>query len=275
MGKTPARIACLSAESADWLWRVGAWGRVVGVPTFFKMPAECEPKPRISGFSTARIKEISKLNPDLIITFSDVQAEFARELIRMGFTVLATNQRSLGEIETTLGLFSRVVGQEREGARLLAEFRERLAPAKSTKSRPRTYFEEWKDPLVSGIGWVGELIERAGGRDIFDELRTKRSATERVVSAEQVRECDPEVILASWCGRPVRMQEIKARPGWHKITAVRNKQIYEISAEDILQPGFRLVEGYERIRQIFELMDREESNSHPIGVSKWTVPSRR
>jgi iron complex transport system substrate-binding protein len=120
------------------------------------------------------------------------------------------------------------------------------------KSPPRIYFEEWADPLVAGVGWIGELIERAGGADIFDELRTKGSAAERVVSAEQVCERDPEIILASWCGRPVRINEMEARHGWHKITAVRNKQIYEIPGGDILQPGFRLVEGYKRIRQILE-----------------------
>src|SRR5437899_4924253 len=187
----PQRIICLSAESADWLWRIGAWDRVVGVTVFFTIPRNCEPKPRVSGFSTARIKEITKLNPDLIITFSDVQAESARELIGKGFTVLATNQRSLAEIESTLALIARVAGREKDGARLLAEFRKRLAPLRKVKVHPRTYFEEWNAPPVSGIGWVGELIERAGGRDIFEELRGKRLAADRVISAEKVSERDP------------------------------------------------------------------------------------
>ena len=152
----PQRIICLSAESADWLWRIGAWDRVVGVTVFFTIPRNCEPKPRVSGFSTARIKEITKLNPDLIITFSDVQAESARELIGKGFTVLATNQRSLAEIESTLALIARVAGREKDGARLLAEFRKRLAPLRKVKVHPRTYFEEWNAPPVSGIGWVAE-----------------------------------------------------------------------------------------------------------------------
>jgi iron complex transport system substrate-binding protein len=238
------------------LWRIGAWKRVVGITSFFTLPPDCEPKPRVSGFSSARTDEITKLSPDLVITFSDVQAKLAAELVKMGFTVLATNQRSLTATETTLALIARAVGRERDGARLLAEFRKRLAPVKNAKLSPRIYFEEWGNPLVAGIRWIGELIERAGGRDIFYELRTNGSAAERVVSARQVCERDPEIILASWCGRPVRIDEMKARHGWHKITAVRNNQIYEIPGEDILQPGFRLVEGYKRIRQILEPLNR-------------------
>src|SRR5262249_16791025 len=113
-------------------------------------------------------------------------------------------------------------------------------------------FEEWNDPLVSGISWISGLIERAGGCDIFGEMRTKRSASERVVSPEDVCKRDPEIILASWCGRPLRIDQIKGRSGWTKISAVREARIYELAGEQILQPGFRLVEGYERINQIVQ-----------------------
>jgi len=250
MSLTPKRVVCLSAEAADWLWRIGAWDNVVGMTAFFTLPADAPPKPRVSGFSTARMKEIEALTPDLIITFSDVQAEFTAELIKHGFPVLATNQRTLAETEATLSLLGRVVGREEESERLLAEFRERLAPVKIAANSPRVYFEEWDDPFISGIGWVGELIDRAGGTDIFPELRKNRAARERVISSEQICRANPEIIFASWCGKPVHADTVSSRPGWAEIAAVRACRIYEIPGEDILQPGFRLIYGYERLKEI-------------------------
>lgn len=249
---TPKQIVCLSAEAADWLWRIGAWERVAGVTAFFTIPPDAAAKPRVSGFSTAQFDEIETLKPDLIITFSDVQAPLIAELMRRGFTVLGTNQRTLAEIEETLALLGRVVEREAEAERWLIEFRKRLAPVEKVKLRPRVYFEEWNDPLVSGIGWVSELIERAGGKDVFADLRTKRAALERVVSREEVCRRDPEIIFASWCGRPVRAAEITTRPGWNKLSAVQGNRVYEIPGGDILQPGFRLVHGYERMKEYLQ-----------------------
>jgi len=246
---TPQRIACLSAEAADWLWRIGAWDCVVGVTSFFKTPSEAAPKPRISGFSTAQFEQIADLQPDLIITFSDVQAPLATELLRRGFAVLATNQRTLAEIEATLALLGRIVNQEAEAQRWLSEFRQRLAPVKEVTLRPRVYFEEWNDPLIAGIAWVSEMIERGGGEDVFAHLRTKRAAADRIVSSDEVCRRHPEVIFASWCGRPVRIPDITARPGWDTLPAVQTNRVYEIDSADILQPGFRLVHGYEQIKR--------------------------
>src|SRR5881394_1795879 len=183
MSHAPRRIVCLSAEAADWLWRIGAWERVVGVTAYFTQPDDTAPKARVSGFSTARLDEITALQPDLVITFSDVQASLSAELIKRGLAVLATNQRTLDEIEATLRLLGRVVGREVESERLLGEFRERLMPVNGSPARPGVYFEEWNDPFISGIAWVSELIERAGGEDIFAELRSKRAAPERVVTS--------------------------------------------------------------------------------------------
>ena len=248
MNHPPQRIVCLSAEAADWFWRIGAWDQVAGVTAFFQQPQEAEPKPRVSGFSSANLPQIEKLNPDLVVTFSDVQANLAADLIRRGFPVLATNQRTLAETETTLALLSRVAHRDSES--LLNEFRERLAPVTSPSRRPRVYFEEWNDPLISGIGWVNELLERAGGQDIFADLSSRRTARERAVLPEQVSVANPEIIFASWCGKPFAPAEISARPGWSDLAAVRHGQIHEIPGEDILQPGFRLVYGYERIKKI-------------------------
>jgi iron complex transport system substrate-binding protein len=243
------RIVCLSAEAADWLWRIGAWECVAGTTAFFTIPPGAEPKPLVGGFSTAQFEEIADLKPDLIIAFSDVQAPLLAELMRRGFAVLGTNQRTLAEIEATLALLGRVVGREAEAERHLSDFRKRVAPVEKATLRPRVYFEEWNDPLVSGIAWVSELIERAGGKDIFDELRTKRAATERVVSPEEVCRRNPEIIFASWCGRPARIADITTRRGWNKLSAVRDNRVYEIPGGDILQPGFRLVHGYERMKE--------------------------
>ena len=250
MRSSPERIVCLSAEATDWLWRIGAWDRVVGVTAFFKVPPEAAPKPRIGGFSTARFDKIAELNPDLVVTFSDVQASLASELMRRGFTVLATNQRTLPEIEATLALIGALVDCKHEAERWLAEFRQRLASVRHFEPRPRVYFEEWNEPLVSGIAWVSELLERAGGIDVFATLRHNKSASERVVVPGEVCRADPQVIFASWCGRPVQSNEIASRPGWSHISAVKRDRIYEIPGEDILQPGFRLVHGFETMKRI-------------------------
>jgi len=250
MSRIPHRIVCLSAEAADWLCRIGAWERVAGVTVYFDQPDSAPPKPRVSGFSSANLGQITQLKPDLIITFSDVQAQIAAALIQRGYSVLATNQRTLGEIETTLALLARVVNRERESEILLHEFLARLAPVENVARYPRVYFEEWNDPLISGITWVSELIERAGGKDIFEHLRCKHNAAERVVSLDQVCRADPEIIFASWCGEPVQPAEITARPRWNSLTAVREQRIYEIPSKDILQPGFRLVYGYEQMKRL-------------------------
>jgi iron complex transport system substrate-binding protein len=252
MSGIPQRIVCLSAEAADWLWRLGVWDCVVGVTGFFVAPPGAEPKPRVSGFSSANVDQVVRLEPDLVITFSDVQAALSAELVRRGASVLATNQRTLAETEATLGLLARVVGREREGGRLLEEFRARLTPIQTAAIRPRVYFEEWNAPLISGIAWVGELIGRAGGKDVFATRHAERGARGRVVTAEEVRRADPEIILASWCGKPVDLNQIMARPDWATISAVRNHRVHELPSADVLQPGFRLVHGYERIKQLLK-----------------------
>jgi iron complex transport system substrate-binding protein len=239
---------CLSFRRSS-----GAWESVAGVTAYFIQPDDTPPKPRVSGFSSANLNEITKLNPDLIITFSDVQAKLAAELIQRGFSVLATNQRTLAETEATLALLGSIVGCEREAEKLLTEFRERLVPVENVAHRPRVYFEEWNDPLISGIAWVSELIERAGGEDIFANLRTKRAAPERVVSPAQICQANPEIIFASWCGKPVKDGQISARHGWNNLAAVRENRIHEIPGEDIFQPGFRLVYGYEKMKRLLSV----------------------
>jgi iron complex transport system substrate-binding protein len=248
MDDVPQRIVCLCAEAADWFWRIGAWERIVGITAHFSPPPEAAPRSKVSGFDSVRFDDLEELKPDLLVTFSDVQATITAELIRAGFPVLATNQRTLAETEATLALLARVVDCERKAAVLLKEFRERLEPVTDVEHRPRVYFEEWNDPLISGITWVGELIERAGGNEVFPELRCCRAASDRVVSPEQVLSANPEIIFASWCGKRLDTQALANRTGWAQIDAVRSGQIHEIPGVEILQPGYNLITGYKRIK---------------------------
>jgi iron complex transport system substrate-binding protein len=248
----PRRIVCLSAEAADWLWRLGAWDSVVGVTAYFEPPPGAPAKPRVSGFSSAQLQPILHLQPDLVITFSDVQAGIAAQLVSHGCPVLATNQRTLAEAESTLALLARLVNRSDAGETLLREFRALLAPATAPLRRPRVYFEEWNAPLITGIAWVSELIERAGGTDVFGSLSRHRAAPDRIVTAAQVRAANPEIIFASWCGQPVNLAAFGARPGWREIAAIRTGAVQEIRSADLLQPGFGLARGYAQLRRHIE-----------------------
>ena len=195
------------------------------------------------------------LKPDLVLTFSDVQAEIASELIRRGVTVMAFNQRSIAQILETIELLARIVDRRTEGEALAGGLRKGLDDiAESVKKfprRPRVYFEEWDDPLISGIEWVEELIEIAGGELVFPELLKCGKAQDRVVNAAEVVARNPEVILASWCGKRVKKNEIRARAGWDRISALRSGHVYEIPSTSILQPGpASLTEGVRQVHQV-------------------------
>jgi iron complex transport system substrate-binding protein len=246
----PNRIVCLSAESADILCRLGAADRIVGVTMYAPPSTALRSVPRVSGFSAANVGRILTLKPDLVIGYSDVQAGIAAALIKEGINVLVTQQTSLREIEDTMLLFGRIVGKEARARGLVRQFRTTL---KARQSRHiRVYFEEWPEPMISGIGWVSELIERAGGMDVFRELRSRRRASERVVSTKEVICRNPQVIIASWCGKKVRLDEIRRRPSWNTIDAVRKPRIYEMDSSIILQPGPRLAEGYRELSRILQ-----------------------
>jgi iron complex transport system substrate-binding protein len=237
----PRRIVCLTDETTETLYLLGEQDRIVGVSGYATRPPEARQKPRVSAFRNAKFDAILDLKPDLVLTFSDVQAEITRELVLRGATVLNFNQRSIREILEMIALLARIVGRQEEGTALVKRLRGRLediaASAKAFPSRPRVYFEEWNDPLISGIQWVEELIDIAGGSAIFPELRGCGKAKDRVVDPAEVVRRDPEIILASWCGRKVNKQQICSRPGWERISAVRNKHVYEIKSTHILQPG--------------------------------------
>jgi iron complex transport system substrate-binding protein len=237
----PRRVVCLSDEVAELLYLLGEQDRIVGVSGFSTRPAEVRLKPRVSTFRDANFDAIADLRPDLIITYSDVQAEITREASLRGLTVLNCNQRSIAEIFAAIAMISRIVGKHSDGQKLIADYAANLDSIRTTSERfpwrPRVFFEEWNQPIISGIEWVEELVEIAGGEPIFSELRKQRKARDRVVSWETVVEANPDVIFASWCGMKVKLEEILARPAADQVAAVRAGRIFEIPSSLILQPG--------------------------------------
>ena len=254
----PRRIVCLTDETVETLYLLGEQDRIVGVSAYARRPPQARTKPRVSAFRNANIDAILALHPDLVLAFSDVQAEITRELVRRGATVLNFNQRSIAEILDMIAALSRLVGKPTEGQALIASLRRNLdeiaQSAQSFPRRPRVYFEEWNDPLIAGIEWVEELIEIAGGQVLFPEKRNCGKAQDRVVDPAAVLARDPEVILASWCGKKVDKKKIASRPGWASISAVRAGHIYEMVSDCILQPGpASLTEG---VRQLHAALSR-------------------
>jgi len=252
----PQRIVTLTAETTEIAFAVGAGERVVGVSGYAVRPAEARKKPKVAAFQTAHVARILALKPDLVLGFSDLQADIAAELIRAGVTVLITNQRSVAETYDAVALIGAAVGEPAAGLRLAAETRNAIESVAARPGRPssppRIYFEEWDEPMIAGIAWVSELIVLAGGDDIFPELRSGTTASQRLVSDEQVIERDPEIIVASWCGKKARLEKIAARPGWGAISAVRNGRLFEVKAPDILQPGPSLVHGARQLAAIID-----------------------
>jgi len=252
----PRRIVCLTAETAEIAHLVGAGDRVVGVPGTARRPEAVRDKARVGGFTTFRVDRILALEPDLVLAFSDLQRNVVGELIGAGAAVLCTNQRSVDGILRAILLIGGALGCEAAARELVADMRDEIKQVREYSSvwpdRPRVYFEEWMDPLIAGIGWVSELIEIAGGRDVFAELRGRGEARGRVVSAEEVVRRDPEIILASWCGKPVDVAAIAARPRWSGVDAVRAGRIHELAGEDVLSPGPSVLQGLRRIHEIIQ-----------------------
>ena len=249
----PRRIVCLSAEHAEICHALGAGERVVGVPGTFRRVAET---PRVGGFTSFRVDRILALEPDLVLAFSDLQAEVCAELIRAGRTVLCTNPRSIDEIFGAILLVGGALGLTEQARALVQDMRDEIRQVREYSSvwpdRPRVYFEEWPEPLVAGIQWVSEIVELAGGRDIFPELRREAAATGRVVDGAEVARRDPEIVLASWCGKPVNVEAIRGRPGWEQVSAVKSGEIHALDGADILSPGPAVLSGLRQIHEIVQ-----------------------
>ena len=237
----PERIVCLTEETVETLYLLGEEARIVGVSGYAVRPAQVrKEKPRVSAFTSADIPKVLALKPDLVLTFSDLQADIAAELIRAGVAVHAYNQRDVAGILAMIRHLGATVGRHERAEQLAQEYERRLAEVahdSANRPRPVVYFEEWDDPLITGIGWVSELVRIAGGHEAFPDKAGQPAAKDRIVTPEQVIAAAPDVILASWCGKKVRHEKIAARPGWDIIPAVRDGRIFEIKSPLILQPG--------------------------------------
>ncbi|SRR5579885_7362 len=239
----PRRIVCLTEEPTEVLYALGEQDRIVGISGFTVRPRHArKEKPKVSAFTSAKIGEILKLKPDFAIGFSDIQADIARELIARGIEVWISNHRSVAGILDYIRRLGALVGVSEKAEAFASEAERHIedvrAKAARLPHRPRVYFEEWDEPMISGIRWVVELIRIAGGEDIFPELADEPLAKNRIVadSFEVIRRA-PEIILASWCGKKFRPSILAARPGWDAIPAVRDHELHEIKSPIILQPG--------------------------------------
>jgi len=250
----PERIVCLTEETTETLYLLGEGHRVVGISGYTLRPPEARRKPKVSSFISARFEKIEALEPDLILTFSDLQAGIASELVKRGLPVFAFNQRSIAEILQMIRVLAGIVGCEAKGDALAAELERGLehirGAARQFRARPRVFFEEWDSPLISGIQWVEELVEIAGGDPIFPELKHKRLAKDRIVAEAEALRRMPDVIFASWCGKKMKKNTIVSRAGWSEVPAVRHDRIFEIPSTYILQPGpAALTEGLRLIHE--------------------------
>jgi len=276
----PERIVCMTEETTEILYRIGAGSKVVGVSGFTVRPKEARQKPRISSFLDANFDRILELKPDLVLGFSDLQAELAKQLALRGVPVYLFNQRSVAEILQTVRVVGALVGVKEpaeELARQLEVNLERHAQsATQLPRRPRVFFEEWNDPLISGIRWCSELIELVGGDDVCVESRQHGEAKGRIYDPAEVARRDPEVVIASWCGRKASREKIRTRPRWSEVRAVRDDQLYEIKSSLILQPGpAALLDGVDELAEIVAAVARGERLSAPKEgeLRRATLPS--
>jgi iron complex transport system substrate-binding protein len=251
----PSRIICLTEETTETLYLLGEQDRIAGVSGFTVRPPEARRKPRVSAFLSANFDRIDELDPDLILAFSDLQADLTRELVKRGYPVFTFNQRSVPEILEAIRIIGGIVGAGDRAMALARELEGGLEEIRTSAARfarrPRVFFEEWDQPLISGIQWVEELIEIAGGDPVFPGLRHASLASDRIVDPAAVIERDPEVIVGSWCGKGVNFERIRAREGWSQIAAIRTGALYEIRSSYILQPGpAALTEGVRQLHAI-------------------------
>ena len=237
------RIICLTAETTEVMYALGQENRIVGISGYSTRPARARrEKPKVSAFSTAKLDKILALQPDLVLGFSNLQADIAAHLIRAGIEVHLFNQRSIAEILRMIITIGRLTDSYGKAESIVKALEDEIAAARESAAeitiRPTVYFEEWDEPIISGIRWVSELIETAGGRDCFEELSMHAAAGDRVIAdSSRVIEKMPDIIIGSWCGKNFQPEKLMSRPGWSVIPAVRNGFVYEIKSADILQPG--------------------------------------
>ena len=251
----PRRIVCLTEETVETLYLMGESDRIVGVSGFVVRPPEARRKPKVSTFTDAKIGEILALKPDLVFTFSDIQAEISANLIREGVEVHAFNHRTVDGIFDMIGTVGALIGEPAKAERLAGDLQKRVdaarVKAKTFSARPRVYFEEWDDPMISAIGWVSDLIEIAGGENVFADRAAAQGASGRIVTADEIIAARPDIIIGSWCGKGFKQGLVAARPEFDALPAIKNNRLYEIKSAIILQPGpAALTDGLDEMQTI-------------------------
>ncbi len=246
----PERIVCLTEETVETLYLLGEDARIVGVSGFAVRPPQVREKPRVSAFTSADIDSILALSPDLALTYSDLQADIAAQLIRRGISVHAFTHNDLDGILAMMRMLGAMVGASGKAELLVEEFKLRLEQDSSRRQpRPRVYFEEWGEPMMSASRWISELIEVAGGVDVFASLARNKAARDRIVTPEQVVAAAPDIIIGSWCGKRFEPGHVRAREGFSLVPAVRDGRLHEIDSSVILQPGpAALTDGLDALR---------------------------
>jgi iron complex transport system substrate-binding protein len=254
----PQRIVCLTEEPTEVLYAIGEQDRIVGVSGFTVRPARVRrEKPRVSAFTSARIDKILALKPDLVVGFSDIQADIARDLIRHGIEVWISNHRTVAGILGYVRRLGALVGVADKAERYAQGLQSRLTALAQAGAQlphhPRVYFEEWDEPMISGIHWVSELVGIAGGIDVFPERAVCSLAKDRILAdAQEVVRRSPDIMLGSWCGKRFRPERVRERPGWQQMPAVRDNELHEIKSPLILQPGpAALTDGVDAMHRIF------------------------
>ncbi len=270
MSRLPQRIVCLTTETVEVLYALGEQDRIAGISGYTVRPPQArKEKPKVYAFTSGDIDKILAVQPDLVLTFSDLQADIARDLIKAGVPVYAFNMRSVDDILGMIETLGRLVGAEAKATALVAGLEAQIAAARAIAGerlarsghRPRVYFEEWDEPNITAVRWVSELIEIAGGADIFPERAGSPLARDRILAEplEIVRR-DPEVIIGSWCGKHFRPERISARPGWSTVAAVQNGRLHEIKSAIILTPGpVAISEGLPLLLELFDFAPPAEA----------------
>lgn len=258
MNTLPQRIICLTTETVEVLYMLGEQDRIVGISGYTTRPVIArKEKPKVAAFTTAKIDKILELKPDLVLGFSNLQADIAAKLIKAGIEVHVFNQRAIADILRMIITTGRLVGATEKAEHIVKALQTQIAKVRKTASglprKPKVYFEEWNDPMMCSIRWAAELIEIAGGEDCFPELSQFHSARDRVVTPAQVLERLPDIIIGSWCGKKFQPEEVRSREGWAAMPAVKNNMLFEIKSADILQPGPSVFEhGLKQLESIIQ-----------------------
>lgn len=282
----PSRIICLTEETVETLYLLGEDARIVGVSGYAVRPSQVrKEKPRVSAFISADVPKILALEPDLVLTFSDLQADIVADLVRANVAVHAFNQRDIAGILDMVRTVGALVGAGDQADALAAKLSQGVEDVRARNAslprRPRIYFEEWDEPMISGIQWVSELMEAAGGIDVFREVAKRKNAKDRIVSAEQVLAAAPDIIIGSWCGKKFAPAKVAARPGFANIPAVATGLLREIKSTIILQPGpAALTDGLDVLATIIhEWVESSAANvitsrGNQSGIMKWPPKTR-